>query len=77
MHRDCTREDARRDFKAGVHNGDNRACKGGCASGIGLTKGGGWGALSLEDSERSMTASTPGSILTQTVGGGVIVQVED
>ena len=77
MHRDCTREDARRDFKAGVQNGDNGACKGGCASGIGLTKGGAWGASSLEDSERSMTALTLGSILTQTVGGGVIVQVED
>ena len=73
MHRDCTREDARRDFKAGVHNGDNGACKGGCASGNCLTKG----ASSSKDFERSMTASTPGSILTRTVGGGVIVQVED
>ena len=77
MHRDCTREDARRDFKVGVHNGDNGACKGGYASGIGLTRGGAWEASFLEDSERSMTTSTPGSIFTRTVGGGVIVQVED
>ena len=77
MHRDYTREDARRDFKAGVHNGDNGACKGGCASRIGLTRGGAWGASSSEDSKRSMIASTLGSILTRTVGGGVIVQVED
>ena len=56
MHCDCTREDARSDFKAGVHNGDNEVCEGGCALEIGLTRGAkGWGASSSEDFERSMT----------------------